>query len=273
MLDKLLIIENIKTLAKFKKIPLKEVEKTIGGVSEGYFARLSSDIKSVREGRVQEGQKERPLPPVEVLEKIATGLGVSIDLLLNMNFTDKGDPEIAIVSFLDMLKVRTERNSFVWQEEPTSVTFGDGPYGKFEHHPLVETRIRDESDFYSDPSETEYKAFHSLFLDADVDLNDGIYTLFIGMRKLMICEICYRYNNFPTYQVELYSVSNDSIQKIANGTRTTNNETCIDKAIYALFNAVRKNRQLNPSGEDVLKVLENFVNYLESMEKDDKEEK
>ena len=48
MLDKLKVLENIKILAKVKKIPLNDIEKK-SGVSVGYYARLISDIKDERE--------------------------------------------------------------------------------------------------------------------------------------------------------------------------------------------------------------------------------
>ena len=259
MLDKLEIIENIKMLAKFRKISLKDLEKKIAGVSEGYFARLASDIKAVRELSSNENQKERPLPPVEVIVKIADALTVSVDQILNVNFAGKEDPEIAILTFLDSLKDKTVRNEFIWEAEPADSLYDGKPYGKFQHHPLMKHVIDEYNDYWT---------FYSLFQDRECSAN-GIYTLNIGNgREFFLCHISYLSDSGDWSRIELYATKDDAIQKLVDGSPLSTNQ--IDVSLQKLLSAVVKNNTLNPAGRSIVSLLDEYSDIFDSVNNEKK---
>ena len=87
-MDEIKIIEKIKTLRKNKDLTLKKIAKKIG-LTEGYLSRI---------------ENSKTVPPIPTLERIASGLGVSISyLLLEDDRTLPGDydPNIRIIKKKD----------------------------------------------------------------------------------------------------------------------------------------------------------------------------
>ena len=267
LLDKLKIIDNIKLLAKMKKILLSEVEKA-GGVTTGYLARLAFDINKFRDGHA-EGEKERQLPPTDVMEKIACKLGITIDSLINIDFSQVKDAEGSVILFLDNLRKLTNRNSIIWK--------GDD-FGQLhnEKHPLMRTRKEKGFDFETG-QETEELVdipyYFSLFLDQACDIYGTVYRHTSRGKTLMILEsrTGNEYEGYR-YYVEFYAIENNKPVKIAYTEEPgeMDIETPMYKALWELYCAAKKSSEINPNGDDIIKLINDYMDAF-NIKDDDKE--
>lgn len=263
MLDKLKVIENIKRLAKMKNIPIADIEKA-GKVSTGYLARLAIDISKFREGHA-EGDKERQLPPTDVIEGMASKLGITIDALLNNDFSEIKDAEGSVIMFLDNLTKLTNRNVLIWRREPDDFVTNGKPYGEFPCHPL--SMECTESDFDLGGNErgtnTVYK-YYSHFLNRVFDEDEFLlYKLTYRNRTFMIAEIISQQFNAPLLnRFEFYEIAAKNVVKIAAASNNTRVETPKFKALESLFDAAKKSVDINPSGDDIVKLIDEYMDLF-----------
>lgn len=94
------IIENIFTLANNKGIRKGELEEKIG-LSKGYLSRLK-------------GKNE--LPSTEKMQRISEILGVSLERLLNEDYSDLGENDILTYDFICKVFDCSKDNNVVWKE-------------------------------------------------------------------------------------------------------------------------------------------------------------
>ena len=264
MLDKLKIIDNIKLLAKMKKILLSDVEKA-GGVTTGYLARLAFDINKFREEH-KEGEKERQLPPTDVMEKMASKLGITIDSLINIDFSQVKDAEGAVIIFFDNLTKLTNRNTLIWKKEDVDTLYSGS-------HPLF--RDKEEKDFdFQTGMETDETVmvphFYSLFKERFMELNGSIYKLTSRGKTFMVLETYIDYDNGRDYFYEFYAIEKEKVLKVANAEwgGEYNPDTPMYKALSDLYSAASKSASINPNGDDIIKMIDEFMNVFKI---DDKE--
>ena len=263
MLDKLKILENIKILAKLRKIALNDIEKK-SGVSVGYYARLIADIKVAREdGNEEKPLKERPLPSTDVIAKTAEMLGVSVDSLLNYDFENITDPESMLIIFIDNLTKATESNKIHWKKDNESMIYGDISIDGFDHYPL--TQIVAER--YPDAYEFEArKVFYSPFKDRSTDLcGGGVYRLSFNGQVFLLCETVDENEKYgPDYAYELYNVGGGKITKVAFAECNVedDNPKPIYTALTGLYKAVDKATKIDPDGKDLIKLINGYMDHF-----------
>ena len=264
MLDKLKVLENIKILAKVKKIPLNDIEKK-SGVSVGYYARLISDIKDAREnGNEEKPIKERPLPSTDVIAKTAEILGVSVDSLLNYDFENLTDPESVLIIFIDNLTKATESNKLHWKKDNESMIYGDISIDGFNHYPL--TQIVTENYPFNDIEPDIRKVFYSPFKDRATDLcGGGVFRLSYSGQVFLFCETAQDNDRYgPDYAYELYNVGAGKITKVAFAECNVqdDNPKPLYSALSALYNAVVKATKIDPDGKDLIKLINGYMDHF-----------
>ena len=267
MLDKLKVIDNIKLLAKMKKILLSEVEKA-GGVTPGYLARLAFDINKFREGH-KEGEKERQLPPTDVIEKMAGKLGITIDALINLDFSQVKDAEGTVILFFDNLTKLTNRNTLIWKKETSdSLNSGKHPLTKDKEEPVFDFEKCMETD-----ETVMVPHFYSQFKDKFLELNGPILKLTSRGKTFMLLETIIEYPEYaPDYSYEFYAIEQDNkVLKVASADwgGEYNPATPMYKALSDLYAAASKSADVNPNGDDIIKMINEFMNVFKV--DDDKE--
>ncbi len=100
--DKKIMMENIDFLIRERDMKIGELEKK-AGVSLGYISRISKDEKSK--------------PGIDFIIKVAHELNVSIDSLLNYNFSSLSPTEIFLIPFIDKLVEDTRNGMLDWIRE------------------------------------------------------------------------------------------------------------------------------------------------------------
>ena len=262
MLDKIAIIENIKALAKLKRINLSELEKE-SGVSVGYFARLASDIDGVRNDVLSEDKKERPLPGVEVMYKVANILGVSLDKLMDVDFKKLEDPEFSVIFFLDNLTSLTMKNKFIWKKETKGKVLSGAKYDNFEHHPLIIVETRETLDYYERQDFIEEYSYYSLFNEDTAELLSDVYRLDYNKNTFLLAKIRNHVDNQFTDYYELYGIKEDKLLKIAHTeiVRSSRPSPYLD-AFEDLFRAASKCADVNPSGDDIIDLINEYIKSL-----------
>jgi len=263
MLDKLEVLENIKTLATMKKIPMKEVERG-SGVSVGYYARLISDIKAAFEKRndpIEFGEgktsktRGRPLPPTDVMAYTADILGVSVDALLNYEFKALNDAEVALVVFCDNLTRSTEKNKLIWKKDDYSVIYSQSPIEGFEHYPLAKC-----TDDNVEGQRT--LSYFSFFENQFARLNDNcVYRLSYKGKILLLAQTVDQiFNEQPILGLEFYDVSNGNVIKLAHDKcGALDDEGIKFSAMNSLYKVAKKSSDNNPNGEEITKVIHDIM--------------
>ena len=264
MLDKLIILENVKILSKVKKIPLNDIEKK-SGVSVGYYARLISDIKDAREnGNEEKPIKERPLPSTDVIAKTAEILGVSVDSLLNYDFENLTDPESVLIIFIDNLTKATEKNKLHWKKDNESMIYGDISIDGFDHYPL--TMIVAENYPFNGAEPDIRKVFYSPFKDSQTDLcGGGVFRLSHNGQVFLLCETSKDNDRYgPDYAYEMYNVGAGKITKVAFAECNVqdDNPKPLYQALNDLYKAVEKATKINPDGKDFIKLIDDYMKHF-----------
>lgn len=261
-MDKLKIIENIKTLSKVNRIPMATLEKN-AKVSVGYFARLSSDIADKR----SKNEDERPLPGVEVMIQVARDLGVYLDDLLNIDFTALEEPEIVIINFLGKLTGATRKNTCIWKKVESEQFYK--PYDSFELFPLTRNVTRKiwNSEYEREETFDDLATF-SLFLNQEIEY-EGVFRLDYKGMTFLIAEALDEGTtetnwNYRNYYLELYSLNNGKIQKVANVKEASGNEekSPLEIALSNLYGSAMRSAKVNPAGDDIVKMVNDYMKAL-----------
>lgn len=100
--NKQLMLDNIYYLLKKYEKKIGELE-TEAGVSPGYISRISKE--------------DNAKPGIEFIIKVADSLNISVDTLLNVNFTEITPTEKYLVSFLEKLNGDTLEHKLDWDKE------------------------------------------------------------------------------------------------------------------------------------------------------------
>lgn len=262
MLDKLSIIDNIRALAKYKKINLSDLEKE-SGVSVGYFARLYLDIDTARKSEFTEEKKERPLPSVEVMYKVSKLLGISLDKLMDTDFINLGDPELSIIFFLDSLTTLTNKNKFIWKKEAKSKVLSGEKYDNLDYHPLVTCETKETYDVYEGKQLIDEFSYYSLFNEDTAELLNDVFRLDYNKNVFFLSKIRDWVGDDYTDYYELYGLKNDKLVKIAHAKITRSNSNSPFLGVFdSLFKAASKCADINPTGNDVVDLINEYIRSL-----------
>ena len=111
MFDKTRCINNIYALAKERGVKIGDMEEK-AGMSKGYLSRVS---KPDYQGS----------PSIEMLDSIASQLGVGIDFLVNYSTDTLSENEQFVMKFIDRLIQQTLAGKLEWQMETAANLNGD----------------------------------------------------------------------------------------------------------------------------------------------------
>lgn len=155
-----LFLKNIKSLRKLNGWTLSDLEQRCPSVYDGYLAKLNTA-----------GNENRPT--VDYVAEIAEACGVSIDALLNVDFSEMRENAIFVTKFLDMLMKSTYQQYSMWQE----ISLAELISGKNLKAVTVTAEDLNEdfyyTDAYGDVLENSDKGYIRLFAE-DENRPDGL---------------------------------------------------------------------------------------------------
>ena len=158
--DKKIMLENISLLLEKSGKKVGELESEVG-VSIGYISRLSKDDKSK--------------PGIEFVVGAAASLGVSIDMLVNVNLSKLTPTEKYLFNFIDKLISDTKADKLDWNKEAGySLVPRDGDYLS---HPLFSWEICYDDVGGSTPTEVERCIFCSESFDKKTQVHGDCFNL------------------------------------------------------------------------------------------------
>ncbi len=261
VLDSKSVVDNIYKLAKLRGVKISTLEEC-AGVGAGYFSRFRKDKDD------SEVDKNRSLPSTEVLSAIADKLGTTIDILINLDFTNLKDAELTIITFLDCLAIATEENKYIWQADTFKKMLETPTYCYMRDFPL--RRIYKED--YPTGGQYKRSSFYSLFLEEDVALEGKIYRLtHKGTTYILVKVSLEDYSNLNpleracTSYYELYAVKNAQMKKITS-VEILSSETTISPMITAftnLYSAASKSAELNPECDNIVDTINDLMKVFD----------
>lgn len=265
LLDSKTVVENIYALAKLRGMKIGALETAVGIKTPGYFSRFLNEES--------EGDKARSLPSVEILSKVAEKLGVSIDQLISIDFKKFDDVEISLVTFLGKLTESTSNNSLIWQADTFKTMLNTPTYCFMKDFPLRKTVQKKYYDGeYDRDVEYEDTVFWSLFLDQEVDLLGNILRLEYNGKTFLLVQVQVDdepddafHNQFPNsgpIYYEMYTVISAQMKKLANACVLQGQNNPVLQAFEKLYDAANKSAQYNPTGEDIIKVIKDYMKHF-----------
>lgn len=103
MFDKKRCIANIYQLAKEQSIKIGDLEKK-AGASAGYLSRINKDDNN-------------SMPSIDFIAAVAKELGVSVDALIQNDYTTITATEKYLLAFIDKLLTRTNADELDWKKD------------------------------------------------------------------------------------------------------------------------------------------------------------
>lgn len=159
--DKNRLMDNINILIKDKSLKIGELEVKVG-VSVGYLSRLGKS-------------ENETVPNIDFIWKLSHELGVSIDALLNYDFSKSNDNLLYLCSFIQRLIKDTDCHEIEWKRETV------GYYSKVMNgsvkHPLFIKRSNSE-----DEATTAESIIHKYVYDSKFLLGENVTIMGDGFR-------------------------------------------------------------------------------------------
>ena len=215
--DKKVLMNNIKILAKNTNKKIGDIEKE-ANISAGYFSRLNNDDNST-------------VPSIEVIHNVSKQFNISLDLLVNVDFSKINSTELYLLKFLNKLIVDTKSNNMIWFKDGIDQIYNkiDGEFT----HPLIQTgfdyahgsnpyycSLVDSSIDFELPSEIYHfghydKTFYLVKINC-LPTNVEVYEMYIkdSCNLKLICSTFYSTEDFKKTMIEVFKVATEDVKKM-----------------------------------------------------------
>lgn len=161
--NKQLMLDNIYYLLKRYEKKIGELE-TEAGVSPGYISRISKE--------------DNAKPGIEFIIKVADSLNISVDTLLNVNFTEMTPTEKYLASFLEKLNEDTLDDKLDWDKESSELLNRMEPDENGHlYHPLMSLETFNEDSGCEYPSKVSRIVFVSETFGCQTYINGDCFNL------------------------------------------------------------------------------------------------
>lgn len=239
MFDKRLCIANIYQLAKERGMKLGDLEKN-AGVSAGYLSRLNKDDSTAT-------------PSIDFVASVAKALGVTVDAIINNDYTALTPTEKYILAFIDKLLSQTNADELDWKKETINQlqTIGYDEMGSPDH-PLFVMAFED-----GDP----HPAYNSQFNSGHTISGDCFCLSLPGVERAFIYLMCTddpRAEDLPFRidDYELYMVKNWKVQPLCHALPVG---SPFYEALSSLYAAVTESSKHPKLDADVMSAINAFM--------------
>ena len=251
MFNKEKCISNIYQLAKEKGLKIGDLEKSVG-VSTGYLSRLNKGENTT-------------VPSVDFIANVAEVLGVTVDALLNNDYSSPTPTEKYLLAFIDKLMSQTNADKLDWKKETLfqlrSVDCDN--HGNPEHILYA----------WKQEGSSSVVAYDSKF-NPRVDVSGDCYYLSLpGQINTVVYLICVDDpevidTQFANDAFELYMVQNLNVTPLCSSL-LENSPFC--EALSKLYVAVTESSKHPKLESNVMSAIDAFMNYqtLEDLEPDE----
>lgn len=272
--QKIKLIENIKVVAKNKNINLGDLEEEVLDLSKGYFARLASDLK--KDGN------NRPLPPLDTFVLLCDHFNMPINRLIESDLSTLNERQGAVMNFIDSLTSDTNKGKFIWSKINQS-KLSEEKLLTLEENPLYKTEVDEDAlknGYFDDPEEATFRRYKSKFVDCDENgisyyVEDDAFSFSYGKLTFLLIKVEYNvcrngewYHDNYSNHYELYSIKEGKFLPFAYASRSDTKDyfKCFDD----LYEAARLSARVNPTGDDIIDMINDYVDYLKNREKFEK---
>ena len=235
--DKILLINNIKILAKQNNIKLGDLETSVN-VSPGYFSRLKADDNST-------------VPSVEVIYKIACAFNVTVDSLIQFDYTVSSTTESYLMKILSKILSETNEELYAWKKDGPDKIMNTNDYGYYTH-PL----IKNTSHFDSYGSEYFNSSYCSLMDETvEFDIPGIVYHFTYTNKRFYISRV--KKSNTPEEVYELYLLIKDKLHIVCTSLYSSND---LKKVLIDIWNAASEDVKKMKIDCTLREDLEDFLN-------------
>lgn len=243
MFDKRLFISNIYQLAKERSAKIGDLEKK-AGVSVGYLSRINKEDSNT-------------VPTIDFVAGVAAALGVSVDAIINNDYSTPTPTESYILSFVDRLLTRTNADELDWKKETVADLHSVGydeqgdPY-----HPLFATSCEN-----NEPVVVYNSRFNNEF---DI-IGDSFKLSLPGADHTTVYLMCVDDPDaqdlpFASPSYELYIVKNWTVQPLCNSLPVG---SLFDSCLTGLYAAVKESANHPKLASDIVSAIDAFMGNRE----------
>ena len=220
--DKILLINNIKILAKQNNIKLGDLESSVN-VSPGYFSRLKADDNST-------------VPSVEVIYKIACAFNVTVDSLIQFDYTISSTTESYLMKILSKILSETNEELYAWKKDGVDKIMSKNNYG-FYTHPLIKNTsyldiignecftpsycsLMDETVEFDIPSIVYHFTFlNKRFYISKVkksNVDEVVYELYLLIKDTLhiVCTSLYSSSTLKKVLIDIWNAASEDVNKM-----------------------------------------------------------
>lgn len=262
--DKIKILENIKSISKNKNFNLGDLEENILGLSRGYFARLISDLKA--------DKNDRPLPPLDTFVLVADYFKLPLNRLIEVDATTLNERQFAIMNFVDSLSSDTNNRKFIWRRIGEKTLKGEKLLNLNEN-PLFVDCVDEaglQMGYFDTEEEATFRKYKSKFIDSDgIYVEDDAFTFSYGKLSFLLVKVEFRtgsnnYHDNTCHYFELYSIKEGKFIPFAYTTSADSKE--FNKCFEDLYEAARLSAKENPTGDDIIDMINDYTDYFKNRE-------
>jgi len=240
MFDKRLCIANIYQLAKERGLKIGDIEKS-AGVSAGYLSRINKDDNNT-------------VPTIDFVAGVAEALGVTVDAIINNDYTSPTPTEKYILTFVDRLLAQTNADELDWKKETSAQLHAVGYDEQGDpNHPLFVMDFDDQQQ----PSPSYNSRFSSGF---DVT-GDCFYLTLPNTKRTVVYLMCVDDPEatglpFAGDSYELYIVKEWKVQPLCHSLPVN---SLFSDCLTKLYAAVKESCNHPKLDADIMSAIEAFM--------------
>ncbi len=246
--DKKLCLNNIYYLTKERNIKIGDLE-TNAKVSTGYFSRLNKEDNKTN-------------PSIDALCLVAEQLSVSIDSLINIDFSALTPDESFVLKFIETLKANISNHRDSWEKDSLHhIIHYDESIPV--HHPLLKPKA---NSYFSNDDELDYESL--FYPERPITLIDDVFYLNINCNDtLFLSSTAGLTNDTFMYEesgYELYIKSVKSISTIC----CAYEKTCplFFNALTGLYNLIKDATSRTNISSNVRKLMDTYMSHSSDMD-------
>ena len=226
------IVENIYFLIKEKDLKIGEVESN-SGISTGYLSRLKDSNTNIN---------------IESLYKIANYLNVTIDSLVNCDYSELSSTEKYMLNFLNKIIIKTNKGLIDWRFIATNILYNPKLYNKdFSLSPVVTVQIKGYE---------QIVVYFSLFAQLGFLMLDNMYYFEHEDKDIYLFKVRDNYRKAPIIY-EMYLETDDGLKPLCSSNKGVNK--IFEKTLEQIYQLAEK-KVNEPQVDDKAKeIIDSFI--------------
>ena len=231
-IDNKRIVENIYLLIREKGLKIGDVEN-LSGISTGYLSRIKDSKININ---------------VESLYKIANYLNVTIDSLVNCDYSELSATEKYMLSFLNTIIIKSNKEKVNWKFIATNILYNPNFYNnKFSLSPVVNV--------YNDRYEKKV-AYFSYFAQLRYQMLDNMYYFEYNDKNIYLFKV--KDNSKTTSKIyEMYLDADKGLKPLCSSNKGVN--AIFGKILEQIYQLAEKKVNEPQVDDDAKGIIDSFI--------------